>query len=195
MSRPSPLGLQSPAPSAQPLCVMFHSLQGPGQQRGVCFGPQGPTPLVTPTVSPSIPHPFLGSPSHPSPCPRGRITWQEPVPVLKELKVQLKGRRKSSENLTGIGFCQENHNPDPLSKCHLFGVLTKQPLGSASECRAPALPGGCPAESQRRSGKAASMTLDSCRSHLAGSGHQGPPLPGVTHGLGTCPESATCLSG
>lgn len=46
-----------------------------------------------------------------------------------------------------------------------------------------------------RTEEAASITLSSCRSYLGSSGHQAPPLPGVAHGPGTCPERTTCPSG
>lgn len=96
-----------------------------------------------------------------------------------------------SKNLNGIGFSQENHNLDPLSKCHLFETLIS--IHYALQVRS--IPSRRMAEGQGRTEEAARITIGLCRSHLGSSGHQAPPFPGVTHGLGTCPENATCLSG
>lgn len=117
LSLPSQLGPHGLGPPAQPLCVRVQaSLKGSALILRVL--PSGCLNHLA-----LHPHPFFSPPHiHLSANGAGLISKNQCV-GLKERKIQLKRRGKLSENLSGIGFCQNKHSLEPLSKCHLTEAL------------------------------------------------------------------------
>lgn len=113
LSHPSALRFRSLAPSAQPLCVIFHSLRDQAS-KGECALVLRALPLfVAPTVSPSIRHPFLARPHIHLTASGAGLIGKNQCLVLKELKVQLKGRGKLAQNLNlnsiSLGILLSSH--------------------------------------------------------------------------------------